>query len=124
MFNSILTSSGIVNSLSTFDILVIIFVCSVVEIFKQKVFHNNSKFKSLCPYVTVVLSFLVCLVCGLVMKTGDIWTILGKGIIDGALAVLCYDSVIAKVKKAIQKGSLKEDVEKKVDAVLGTSENK
>ena len=124
MFNTILSSGGIGNSLGTFDIVVIICVCSIVELFKQKVFHNNAKFKSLCPYITVILAFIIYLVFGLSTKSVAFWDILCKGLIDGGLAVLCYDSVIAKVKKALQKNDLQEEVGKKVDTVLGISEEK
>ena len=122
MFNTILSSGGIGNSLGTFDIVVIICVCSIVELFKQKVFHNNAKFKSLCPYITVILAFIIYLVFGLSTKSVAFWDILCKGLIDGGLAVLCYDSVIAKVKKALQKNDLQEEVGKKVDTVLGISD--
>ena len=123
MFNTILSSGGIGNSLGTFDIVVIICVCSIVELFKQKVFHNNAKFKSLCPYITVILAFIIYLVFGLSTKSIAFWDILCKGLIDGGLAVLCYDSVIAKVKKALQKNDLQEEVGQKVDAVLGISDD-
>ena len=81
MFNTILSSGGIGNSLGTFDIVVIICVCSIVELFKQKVFHNNAKFKSLCPYITVILAFIIYLVFGLSTKSVAFWDILCKGLI-------------------------------------------
>ena len=119
MVNAILSSVGIGNTLGTADIVVMISVCGIVELFKQKVFNNSQKFKDLCPYITVLLSFAIYLAFGLITKSGSFWSIAGKGIIDGGLAVLCYDSIIAKLKKAMNNKKLEEEVGSKVDEVLG-----